>query len=404
MSGNRTKELEHGIVQALTSLNEMKLKGEERRDKKYWSEIKVPLTLDEGLSNYTKAELDMIRKNLHIKNASSLKKAELQDLLIERIPACLEQMSHKWDSERFNLLTDIATNGGHIAAPALEDKKIDYLRTHGLIYTGVLQGKKVLALPVELLEPAETLKSNITVRTTVRRNTEWMKLTSGLLYYYGTLDAVQLVEMLERYTEEKVNFRNFLDVIFDNISYGTDIYVNDDGFCNGRVFDSKKVKQEHQMRNNVLFYPFTKKQLLIAGEAGYVERNKSYMQLLHFLTLHFDIDKAKADSIVEECVYATRIGESPNHVIQYLSNMVEFDSMETVQALMEHVVHLMNNTREWFLKGHTSTELSGLDKKHLQPLPTSKEKHNNKITILKVGRNQPCPCGSGKKHKKCCGR
>jgi preprotein translocase subunit SecA len=22
----------------------------------------------------------------------------------------------------------------------------------------------------------------------------------------------------------------------------------------------------------------------------------------------------------------------------------------------------------------------------------------------KVGRNSPCPCGSGKKHKKCCGR
>lgn len=22
----------------------------------------------------------------------------------------------------------------------------------------------------------------------------------------------------------------------------------------------------------------------------------------------------------------------------------------------------------------------------------------------KIGRNEPCPCGSGKKHKKCCGR
>jgi SWIM/SEC-C metal-binding protein len=22
----------------------------------------------------------------------------------------------------------------------------------------------------------------------------------------------------------------------------------------------------------------------------------------------------------------------------------------------------------------------------------------------KVGRNEPCPCGSGKKHKKCCGK
>jgi uncharacterized protein YecA (UPF0149 family) len=25
------------------------------------------------------------------------------------------------------------------------------------------------------------------------------------------------------------------------------------------------------------------------------------------------------------------------------------------------------------------------------------------IVLNKVGRNDPCPCGSGKKHKKCCG-
>ncbi len=27
-----------------------------------------------------------------------------------------------------------------------------------------------------------------------------------------------------------------------------------------------------------------------------------------------------------------------------------------------------------------------------------------KITQKKVGRNDPCACGSGKKHKKCCGK
>jgi preprotein translocase subunit SecA len=26
-----------------------------------------------------------------------------------------------------------------------------------------------------------------------------------------------------------------------------------------------------------------------------------------------------------------------------------------------------------------------------------------KKTLEKVGRNDPCPCGSGKKYKKCCG-
>ena len=33
----------------------------------------------------------------------------------------------------------------------------------------------------------------------------------------------------------------------------------------------------------------------------------------------------------------------------------------------------------------------------LNPLKT-------KIAEKKVGRNEPCPCGSGKKYKKCCGK
>jgi SWIM/SEC-C metal-binding protein len=33
----------------------------------------------------------------------------------------------------------------------------------------------------------------------------------------------------------------------------------------------------------------------------------------------------------------------------------------------------------------------------LHPLKT-------KVAAKKVGRNEPCPCGSGKKYKKCCGQ
>jgi len=29
---------------------------------------------------------------------------------------------------------------------------------------------------------------------------------------------------------------------------------------------------------------------------------------------------------------------------------------------------------------------------------------DNTATSNKVGRNEPCPCGSGKKYKKCCGK
>ena len=30
--------------------------------------------------------------------------------------------------------------------------------------------------------------------------------------------------------------------------------------------------------------------------------------------------------------------------------------------------------------------------------------YNERGDVMKVGRNDPCPCGSGKKYKKCCGR
>jgi uncharacterized protein YecA (UPF0149 family) len=33
----------------------------------------------------------------------------------------------------------------------------------------------------------------------------------------------------------------------------------------------------------------------------------------------------------------------------------------------------------------------------------NKPKKNPDITTKQVGRNEPCPCGSGEKYKKCCG-
>ncbi|MCP8321802.1 MAG: SEC-C domain-containing protein, partial [archaeon] len=34
----------------------------------------------------------------------------------------------------------------------------------------------------------------------------------------------------------------------------------------------------------------------------------------------------------------------------------------------------------------------------------SPRKQSAKVSGKKIGRNDPCPCGSGKKYKKCCGR
>ena len=42
--------------------------------------------------------------------------------------------------------------------------------------------------------------------------------------------------------------------------------------------------------------------------------------------------------------------------------------------------------------------------KHLHRKPRKKIELKPRKVEVSIGRNEPCPCGSGKKYKKCCNR
>ena len=73
-------------------------------------------------------------------------------------------------------------------------------------------------------------------------------------------------------------------------------------------------------------------------------------------------------------------------------------SEERMQEFVRLIILAKNNTRIWDNNGHTPDELFRFFSR--QDQKTAKvpgEKHK------KPGRNDPCPCGSGRKYKKCCG-
>jgi preprotein translocase subunit SecA len=77
------------------------------------------------------------------------------------------------------------------------------------------------------------------------------------------------------------------------------------------------------------------------------------------------------------------------------------DKLYSVQIATEEDVERMEERRrraaqqKQMVMAHASTQADGDE---AQPQPTVKR------TADKVGRNDPCPCGSGKKYKKCHGR
>jgi len=61
-----------------------------------------------------------------------------------------------------------------------------------------------------------------------------------------------------------------------------------------------------------------------------------------------------------------------------------------------------NNTRIWGNNGHTPLELAAHSE--IDRIRDEFSEYRDKDRREKTGRNDPCPCGSGKKYKNCCGR
>src|SRR5699024_8767692 len=211
-------------------------------------------------------------------------------LLADEILENLEYYCQFWDGEIFRLLSKLAAKGGTMSAPKLFDSNIAYLRQNGFIFTGIMDNQRIILLPKDMIAPIQSLNENQQVKGIISRNTEWWKLSYGLLYYYGTLTPLQLIKFVETYTKEPVNSKDFITMIHEVNTYHDGIIIDEYGFSDMMVLDPEWVLKEHQKRKEVPFYPFSKQQLFQTNEPDFVERNKSYRQFVSYLTKNFDID------------------------------------------------------------------------------------------------------------------
>jgi preprotein translocase subunit SecA len=87
---------------------------------------------------------------------------------------------------------------------------------------------------------------------------------------------------------------------------------------------------------------------------------------------------------------------------------------ETIASIKEDIVDLVFKAKisipeetvsvfEESPKNYVHSEYSSLQKEEEKPA-TQPQPSTPQVSAPKVGRNDPCPCGSGKKYKKCCGK
>lgn len=410
MDNKIDQKTQKALLEALARAKEHSRQLQDKREQQLWKKINIPVKLSDALNNLSKNELDKIRQNLGLKNLSSLKKGDLTGKLINLIPVKFKDILYVLDLERYDMVKRMLKNVGPVIANNISVSKVESLMGYGIAFPGVHHNQKVLFMPLELLEIFKEIDGK-ELKTIVRRNTEWIKLTHGLLYYYGVLGASTMNNKINQLTGQEVDLLEYFKVLSAASDYYEQIEFSAYGYQDQRVYDAKKILDEQKARPSVDYYSFTKEQLLKAGEADFIDRTPKMNNFIRFLLEYYDLTDEEIDEMILQLINMINLDTKPTGMIKYLESWLEFPSFEMVQELTAKLMEFYNHTRMWILKGHTPDELFQEEKRYLKPLPAESFRMGQTDSKLfdirtgaKIGRNDSCPCGSGKKYKKCCGK
>lgn len=376
------------ILSAMKKLTSDAANHRVKRELKKWRPIEKNFSLEYHLNNFTKDELLGIAKNFNIDKISSLKKEELKNKILELYEEKIDLLIENMDVERFSLFLQLVNEGKYIAYnnDMLTDA-INYFRNRALLFTGTIDDKAFIIMPEEL-QKIILHRYNEELKEQLEKNEELIRLFWGMCRYYGVVDLDIFKDLIKKYIDFDISNINLKTILKNGADYYGEFEFNG---CVGNditVDDIAHILNEQNKRSDLQFYPFKKEELLRAAQIDFQDETKAYKRLYDFFTENFDMDGDEAEDLIFSIEDDIKNDENFSEVVSSLLDNFEISNIQEANFIVNEVFKFANNTRQWIIKGYTPEEL-------------------NKSSVIKeekIGRNQLCPCGSGKKYKKCCGK
>lgn len=388
------------FTNALIAMKEDIKKQKEKEYKRLWKEIEHPLNFIYFLKGLTVYELKEMADNLDAAGISTLKKEQLAEAMNTVVQDRIRNIFRKnLIVKEINLIEQINLNGGTIPYTNEDMDMLFHLRELGIVFTGTLDKKKIITIPAELRVCIGAELNDINRKIIANRD-KWIKVSRGILYYYGILLVGDLRQLASNLLDKEIRHEEYYELLGLNMkyikkikNYGMYIYYGD-------IYSPKEILENIEARATLDYYPLTLKMVLEAGEEDFVYFDKYQDNVLRFLKKTSKISEDILKEKISEAVNLIRNGYKFGIIFSQLASLTEFKDINEANELVGYVSEINNNLRLWELKGHTPNELLKIEKPNLIPLPKTN------LTVIKnnvIGRNDPCPCGSGKKYKKCCG-
>ncbi|MEG1993690.1 MAG: SEC-C metal-binding domain-containing protein, partial [Oscillospiraceae bacterium] len=352
-------------------------------------------SLADCLLSKNKKALSDIGKEYKIEKLSTLKKAEIVEKLEKLIPEKLSENVKLFgkDIDKVIPLLEIEKVANCKKTKGINITELIRL---GLVYSYTENNEVYITMPEEILEKLNENKSSFNKETA-------QKFIKGIISIYGAYSINSLVMSYNSFTGESLSASEV-----EKIAKALKTLSIKNEFIFDKAFAKNEKKQFENMLENLkkgLFFKASFEDIMAYSDEYYYEETAELTHLKKFVTEYVTGKKDITDQIIATIVHDHRRSARysiENYTNVFLENGYGFRAISTESKVVTLLVEAINTVRMWAYSGYTVLEI-----KKIKLSEMSKNKQiRAKIPLVseKIGRNDPCPCGSGQKYKKCCGK
>lgn len=325
----------------------------------------------------------------------SLKKEELIKKLNQIYDKEIERLNVVINIQIYDLIKKLVESDENGIDIGIEyEPEVDFLENTLIIDELVIDEEKTHIKFNEKMKDRFAKFINKKNETYIKMNQTIVNLMINITEAYGIIEDHEMLKMINRFLKSEIEMEYIYFLTDFQIDLRNEITIVDSEdesyFMSDFVHSPEEIIYE-RLNSDLSYKNYTIEELQNNTPRTILER-KEAQDVLNFF-------KKKKIEFAEEAtmIIIIYIMTAPKFEIKEFMQLIkiDFDNLEDADEYLQLIMKLHNRIPHYSLYGYSPEELF---KNRLEQ--EQKEKEKKKKT--KIGRNDPCPCGSGKKYKNCC--
>ncbi len=370
--------------------------------------IGEPMTsLSEILLSLTKTRLSALASVHSITGRSKMKKEELAEALSDYVTNTehLSSMLLQMDGAEWSLFETL------LQESSVQDNTIPYgdyafLLDRGLVFSFFSEGQLHLIMPEEIRDAIRKADLPALKQQHGQHQLAYQYIVAAS-HLYGAVKVDKLLEIYNDQNEQALSAEELLNEVNEAIGRGENLLLHSGYIVNSYLLhdlDEQKINDWIAKVEGKPYYVPEQEELLRYADETYFEMTPQLSALQQYVLRELCKDQETVEYLIDDLQLACAKGSSIQDLIyEFESRKINFKNPLQAQQTIQLLTEVYNHTRMWANNGHTLVELQAIAD-GVKPELVKLVNISAADTVPKVGRNEPCPCGSGLKYKKCHGK